>query len=49
MLVHFCYLSLYLGIETVYCRLLQRMARMGQPFQVLNNMPAKITETLIMV
>ena len=28
MMVQFCYLRLYLGIETVSCRLLIRMARM---------------------
>ena len=27
-MVEFCYLRLYLGTETVSCRLLQRMARM---------------------
>jgi len=43
-MVQFCYLKQYLGIETVSCRQLQRMARMdidsnlkkyGQLFQVL--------------
>jgi len=40
----FCFLRPYLGIKTVFCRLLQQVARMGmdssmkkfcQPFQVL--------------
>ena len=43
-MVQFCYLRLYLGIESVSCRLLQRMAgtvvecnlkKLGHPFQVL--------------
>ena len=43
-MVQFCYLRLYLGTETISCRLCQRMARMdmdcnlkklGQGFQVL--------------
>ena len=45
-MVQFCYLRLYLGTETISCRLCQRMARMdmdcnlkklGQGFQVLQN------------
>ena len=46
--VQFCYLRLYLGTETIFCRLLQRMARIdmeevGPEFSSFNAMPAKIT------
>ena len=49
---------MYLGIETVSCRLLQRMAgkdmdwnleKLGQPFQSFNTMPANIIQKCIMV
>ena len=33
-MVQFCYLRLYLGIETVSCRLLQRMARMDMDWNL---------------
>ena len=45
-MVQFCYLRLYLGTETISCRLCQGMVRMdmdcnlkklGQGFQVLQN------------
>ena len=54
-MVQVCYLKQYLGIETVSCRQLQRMARMdidqnlkkfGQLFQVLIS---NITKKIIMV
>ena len=57
-MVQFCYLRLYLGTETISCRLCQRMARMdmdcnlkklGQRFTKCNAMPTKIAQKIIMV
>ena len=49
-MVQFCYLRLYLGIETVSCRLLQRMVRMDLDWNLKNlgflAMTAKITKKL---
>ena len=51
-MVQFCYLRLYLGIETVSCRCFAtdgmdghelNLKKMGQPFEVLMLMPPKIT------
>ena len=33
-MVQFCYLRLHLGIQTVTCRLLQRMARMDMDWRL---------------
>ena len=50
-MVQFCYLRLYLATKTIFCRLLQRMAKMdvdwnwkklGQRFHVQNSTPEKI-------
>ena len=57
-IVQFCYLRLYLSIETVSFRLTQRMARMdvdkkvekvGPTFSSSNAMPAKLTKNIVMV
>ena len=54
----FFYFILYLGIETVFCRLLLRMAfdghglklqKVGPSFSNFNALPAKITRKIIMV
>lgn len=51
-MVQFCYLRLYLGIETVSCRCFAtdgmdghelNLKKMGQPFEVLMLMPPKKT------
>ena len=55
-MVQFCYAWLYLGIETIFCRLLQRVAKMdmdwnltklGQRFQRLQK--SIIKKKIIMV
>ena len=44
-MLEFCYLRLYFAIETVSCRLLQRMARTEMDCNV--KMPAKLTGKLL--
>ena len=46
-MLEFCYLRLYFAIETVSCRLLQRMARTEMDCNV--KMPAKLTGKIIAV
>ena len=58
-MVQFCYSRLYLGIETISCRLLQGIQRMGMDwdlkklhgptFSSSNATPAKITQNNIKV
>ena len=38
-MVQFCYLTLYLDFETVSCRLLQRMARIGKDWNLFKMGP----------
>ena len=43
-MVQFLYLTLHLGIETVSCRLLPWMTRMG-----VDTVPANITQKIVML
>ena len=57
-MVQFCYAWLYLGTETIFCRLLQRVAKMvmdwnltklGQRFQRFQHLQKSITKKKIIM